>query len=101
MEEKIYCVYILLCSDKSYYIGVTSELDNRLWQHQTGYFVNCYTYDKRPVELKYFEETNNVWDALCREKQLKGWSRKKKKALIKGTYLNLIKYSKRRGGQDL
>jgi putative endonuclease len=47
-------VYILKCSDDSYYTGVTSNLTKRLFQHETGFYPDCYTANKRPVELVYY-----------------------------------------------
>ncbi len=81
--EYSYWVYILLCSDRSYYVGVTSDLEARLWGHQEG-LVKGYTKNRRPVELVYSEETNDIGAALFREKQIKGWRRVKKEALIRG-----------------
>ena len=89
-----YAVYILECSDSSYYIGVTNDLDRRLWEHNTGFDIGCYTYSKRPVKLKYYETTNDVKQAILREKQLKGWSRKKKEALFKEDWNELKRLSK-------
>jgi putative endonuclease len=89
-----YSVYILECSDGSYYIGVTNDLDRRLWQHETGFDIGCYTYSKRPVKMKYYETTNDIKQAIQREKQLKGWSRKKKQALFKEDWDELKKLSK-------
>lgn len=74
-----YYVYIVQCCDGSYYTGVTNDLERRLWEHQEGYNKNCYTYTRRPVELKYSEHYHNINNAIAREKQLKGWSRKRKK----------------------
>ncbi len=50
---KSYYVYILLCNDKSYYTGVTNNLDERLAQHNSGYAVTSYTFKRRPVVLKF------------------------------------------------
>jgi putative endonuclease len=80
--ENTYIVYIVECKDWSYYIGITNDLERRLWEHNTGYDENCYSYSRRPVELKYFEIFTDANQAIAREKQLKGWSRKKKQALI-------------------
>jgi putative endonuclease len=79
---KQYFVYILLCKDHSYYTGVTSNLENRKHEHDTGYHPNSYTSDKRPVTLVYFEVFQDIKQAIEFEKQIKGWSRKKKQALI-------------------
>ena len=81
---KNYCVYILKCSDDSYYTGVTSDLENRILQHNCGKWKTCYTYPRRPVELIYCESYQWIMNAINREKQLKGWSRAKKEALIAG-----------------
>jgi len=76
-------MYILECADGSYYTGSTKNLERRLWEHQNGYGAN-YTRKRLPVKLVYFEEYNHVADAFYREKQVQGWSREKKKALIEG-----------------
>ncbi|MEK0421943.1 MAG: hypothetical protein RLZZ161_1794 [Bacteroidota bacterium] len=91
---KSYCVYILKCADSSYYTGVTSSLDIRIQQHQLGKWPNSYTYSRRPVELLYYESYQWVWDAIAREKQIKGWSRVKKEALIAGNLETLKENSK-------
>ena len=87
---KTYYIYILKCSDNSYYIGVTNNLNLRLNQHQQGVNNDCYTFNKRPVELVYQEEYIDIKKAIAREKQLKKWSRKKKEALINGD-IDLLK----------
>ncbi|MDF1551072.1 MAG: GIY-YIG nuclease family protein [Bacteroidales bacterium] len=75
--------YILLCSDGSYYTGSTIDLEKRLLEHQNGMGAN-YTIKRLPVELVYYEEYQRIDEAFYREKQIQGWSRKKKEALIKG-----------------
>ena len=77
-----YFVYILKCSDDSYYTGVTNDLDRRLYEHQSGYRQGSYTHDRRPVELVFFEVFYDIRQAIAFEKQVKGWTRKKKEALI-------------------
>jgi putative endonuclease len=74
-------VYILKCNDGSYYTGSTNNLDVRLAQHQSGEGAN-YTKERLPVSLVYYEEFQRIDDAFNREKQIQGWSRKKKEALI-------------------
>ncbi len=74
-------MYILQCSDGSYYTGSTKDLLLRLEQHQNGEGAN-YTKNRLPVKLLYFEEYNRIDKAFYREKQIKRWSRKKKEALI-------------------
>lgn len=87
-------VYILKCSDNSYYVGVTNNLESRFFQHQEGVNKTCYTYSRRPLELKYFEIIENNLQAIKREKQIKGWTRIKKEALINQNWENLIEFSK-------
>ena len=74
-------VYILRCSDGAYYTGHTDDLDRRIAQHQSGE-IPGYTYDRRPVELMFSETFATRAEALATELQIKGWSRKKKEALI-------------------
>jgi putative endonuclease len=76
-------MYILLCSNGHYYTGSTNDLERRLIEHQNGEGAN-FTRKHLPVELVYYEEFDRIDDAFYREKQVQGWSRKKKEALIKG-----------------
>lgn len=78
-------MYILLCSDDSYYTGSTIDLEKRIQQHQLGEGAN-YTKKRLPVKLIYFEEYDRIDLAFYREKQVQGWSRKKKEALINGEF---------------
>jgi putative endonuclease len=75
--------YILECVDCSYYTGSTTNLERRLWQHQQGVGAN-HTAKRLPVKLVYCEYYDHVADAFDREKQIQGWCRKKKEALISG-----------------
>jgi len=77
-----YYVYILKCSDTSFYTGITGDFDQRWIQHQEGYFKDCYTFKRRPLQLEYQIAFWDVIQAILFEKQLKGWSRAKKQALI-------------------
>ncbi len=79
-------IYILRCSDGSYYTGSTSNLERRIYEHQYGYYPEGYTYSRRPIELVYSLETENYDKAFKLERQIKGWSRKKKEALINGDF---------------
>ena len=79
---KIYYVYMLLCADGSFYVGVTNDLELRVGQHQFGFDPHCYTFTRRPVKLVHSSDFRNVDDAIAWEKQLKGWSRAKKGALV-------------------
>ncbi|WP_350284493.1 GIY-YIG nuclease family protein [uncultured Croceitalea sp.] len=83
---KTYVVYILRCSDGMLYTGVSGNLEQRLIQHQQGYFRQCYTYRRRPVVLLYSQEFNDVVQAILLEKQVKGWTRVKKMALVNGDF---------------
>jgi len=85
--------YILKCNDNSYYTGSTNDIDARLWQHQNGKGAN-YTKKRLPVELVYLEEFDRIDDAFYREKQIQGWGRKKKEALIKGVFEELPELAK-------
>ena len=77
-----YFVYILECSDGSYYTGVTNDLEARLLQHQNGEESLSYTYSRRPLILKYYQRFDFIEHAIEFEKQVKGWNRKKKEALF-------------------
>ena len=81
-----YVVYILKCSDGSYYTGSAADLGHRLWQHERGIVSASYTY-RRPVKLVWIsEECKNYSQALPWERQIKGWTRAKKEALIRGDF---------------
>jgi len=86
-------MYMLLCSDNSYYTGSTNDIDKRLREHQAGCAAN-HTSKRLPVKLVYFEEFQRIDDAFYREKQVQGWNRKKKEALIRGDYEKLPELSK-------
>ena len=93
-------VYMLRCSDKSYYVGSATgdDLLKRFEEHQTGAY-RGYTYLRRPVELVWSEHFDRITDAIAAERQLKGWSRAKKEALIGGDWSTVQQLSKRRGGK--
>ncbi len=74
-------MYILECADGTYYTGSTIDLERRFEQHQNGEGAN-YTKKRIPVKLVYVEEFNRIDEAFYREKQVQGWSRAKKEALI-------------------
>ena len=78
-------MYILRCADGSYYTGSTKNLERRLAQHRNGEGAN-FTRKHLPVELVYVEEYNRIDEAFYREKQVQGWSRAKKEALIDRQY---------------
>ncbi len=91
-----YYVYIVLCTDGSYYTGVTNDIDRRVKEHNIGFDTDSYTYMRRPVELKYIEQFDDIDKAIQKEKQIKGWSKKKKEALIEENCDLLKKYSKKK-----
>jgi putative endonuclease len=81
-------MYILKCSNGLYYTGSTNNLELRLQQHQNGEGSN-FTKNNLSVELVYYEEFDRIDEAFYREKQVQGWSRKKKEALINSQHQNL------------
>ena len=89
-------VYILRCSDNTYYTGVTSNLDKRLSQHESGFYKKSYTHQRRPLELVFYSEFTDINIAIEKEKQLKKWSRSKKEALISGDFNALINLAKKK-----
>jgi len=78
-------VYLLRCSDDSYYIGHTDELDRRVARHQAGELPG-YTHSRRPLESVWSQEFATREEALAAERQIKGWARAKKEALIGGNW---------------
>ncbi len=85
-------VYILECSDGSFYTGSTKDIEQRIWQHQNGQGAK-YTQKRLPVKLVYIEHCFRIDDAYHREGQIKGWSKKKKLALINNNLEALKAYS--------
>ena len=75
-------VYMLKCCDNSYYVGVINDVNRRLDEHNMGENATSYTFNRRPVELVYFQLFSDYNQAINWETQLKKWSRKKKEALI-------------------
>jgi putative endonuclease len=89
-------VYMLRCSDGSYYVGSARySLDRRMAQHQSGE-LGGYTSTRRPVELVWSTDFQFATDAIACERRLKGWSRVKKEALIRGDFVELSKLARRR-----
>ena len=88
-------VYILKCSDNTYYTGVTSNLTQRIKEHTSGKHINSYTYSRRPLKLVYYTEFTDINLAILKEKQIKKWSRAKKEALINNETENLPNLSKK------
>jgi len=91
-------VYILRCADGSYYTGLTKqEIEARVWEHNAGTY-DGYTQKRRPVELVFSETYDRIIDAIARERQIKGWSRVKKEALIRYDYEALPELARNRQG---
>ena len=86
---------MLRCRDGSFYTGVTNNVEKRLREHQEGVDPTCYTYKRRPIELVFCETFDSINTAIEKEKQIKGWSRRKKEALIKRNYEFLPVLSKK------
>ena len=79
---------MLRCADDSFYVGHTDELEKRLGQHQLGEIVG-YTHTRRPVRLVWQQEFETREEALSAERQIKGWNRAKKEALIAGDWVSI------------
>jgi putative endonuclease len=92
-------LYILKCADNSYYTGSTRNIETRLYQHETDKGAK-YTSTRLPIELVCLEEYERIDEAYAREKQVQGWNRKKKEALIKSEYDKLPALSKNYSQKD-
>ena len=80
-------LYILQCADGSYYTGSTRSLpEQRVAEHNAGVHRHAYTFNRRPVGLAFTQEFPQITDAIVAERQVKGWSRAKKEALITGRF---------------
>jgi putative endonuclease len=79
-----YAVYILQCSDGTYYTGLTRDLDARIQEHQSGVYPEAYTFKRRPIKLVWSVIVEWYSEAYQWEHQIKGWSQAKKEALIRG-----------------
>jgi putative endonuclease len=92
-------IYMLRCADGSYYIGSATghDLSMRIDQHNAGLYPG-YTLSRRPVVLAWSEYFDRITDGIAVERQIKGWSRAKKEALIRSDWTSLSKLSRRRGG---
>jgi len=81
-----YFVYMLACSDGTYYVGITNDIERRVSEHKLGIDVMCYTFTRRPLKLVFSTYFHEVTQAIAFEKQLKGWGQDKKRALIEGDW---------------
>ena|ERR1044072_6728152 len=91
-----YATYILLCSDGSYYTGMTNNLERRMNEHHEGINEGSYTAKRRPVKLVWWQDYKYVNLAIAREKQIKCWSRAKKEALIEQRIEDLTLLAKKK-----
>ena len=90
-------MYILKCRDGTYYAGSTGDVERRVWEHNAG-FVHRYTDKRRPVTLEYVVECDSAIEAAELERQIKGWRREKKEALIRGYFEGLVALADTRCG---
>jgi predicted GIY-YIG superfamily endonuclease len=88
-------VYILHCADDSYYVGHSDNLEDRMMQHQSG-ALGGYTKGRRPVRMVYAREFATREEAFAAERQVKGWTRGKKEALIRGDWEELRRLARGR-----
>jgi putative endonuclease len=93
-------VYMLQCADGSYYAGTATgdDLWKRVAEHETGAYPG-YTSTRRPVRLVWSEHFDRITDAIGTERKIKGWSRAKKTALIKGDWSEIKLRARRRAGK--
>jgi predicted GIY-YIG superfamily endonuclease len=95
----MFWVYILRCSDGSYYTGHTDNLERRMGQYQTGECTG-YTAKRRPLELVWSQECVTREEALSAERQIKGWSRKKKEAMMRGDWAEVSRLAQCKSGHS-
>lgn len=95
-------VYMLRCADGSFYVGSATgnDLQPRIDQHNAGHFQG-YTFKRRPVVLVWSEHFDRITDGIAAERQIKGWSRAKKEALIRSDWAAISQLAKRRGGAPI
>ena len=86
-------VYILECADGSYYTGHTDDLDRRIAQHQSGEMPG-YTQTRHPVVLRFCQDIATREEALFMERRIKGWSHKKKEAMMRGDWAEVSRLAK-------
>ena len=87
-------VYILQCADSIYYTGHTDNLEMRIQQHHAGAIASCYTLNRRPLKLVFSQDFPTREEALASEQQIKGWSRKKKEAMMRGDWAEVSRLAK-------
>ncbi len=87
-------IYIVRCADGSYYTGHTDNLDHRIAQHVSGEIPSCYTFKRRPLALVFSQPCETREEALAAERQIKGWSRKKKEAMMRGDWAEVSRLAR-------
>ncbi len=91
-------IYILECADGSYYTGITRRsVEERVSGHAQGLIPECYTFTRRPVKLMFSEHYERIDEAVAAERRIKGWSRAKKEAYMRGDFATLTASAKRGG----
>ncbi len=91
-------IYILRCSDGSYYTGITRRgVEERVSEHAQGLIEGCYTADRLPITLAFSEYYERIDEAVAAERRIKGWSRAKKEAYMRGDFEQLSALARRRG----
>jgi putative endonuclease len=90
-------IYILRCADRSYYTGITRRsVEERVSEHAQALVKGCYTEGRLPVELVFSEYYERADEAVAAERRIKGWSRAKKEAMMRGDFAALSALSKRK-----
>jgi putative endonuclease len=89
-------VYMLICSDKSYYIGHTDNIEKRVSEHKQGIYPCSYTKTRLPVEVVFIQRFTTRHEAFVAERKIKKWSRAKKKALIRHDWNEISLLAQRR-----
>ena len=84
MQDRYYYVYILTNTTRTLYVGVTNDLERRMYEHKNK-LVPGFTSKYNVTWLAYYEQTSDVESAIAREKEIKGWRRSKKVALIESS----------------
>ncbi|HEX8806847.1 MAG TPA: GIY-YIG nuclease family protein [Candidatus Aquilonibacter sp.] len=97
---KRYFVYMLQCFDRTYYVGVTNDVDRRFAQHRSGVDSECYTFERRPLRLIHVSEFTEIDQAIAFEKKLKGWSHRKKRAFASGDFGSIKRFSRGSNRED-
>ena len=94
MKNHEFLFYILKCNDGSYYMGHTDNLEKRIGEHQSG-ACGGYTSTRLPVQLVFSQDFPTREEALASERQIKGWSRKKKEAMMRGDWNEVSRLARR------